>query len=130
MINRNKEAAYTSIAHAEYLGNRCNFTFEMFVTLHQQAHLDLERYGEAIPESKKVRDLLAGIKDGNVLVDKLAVQASPLFLNDFTLTTNFLATELDTGTKRSIRNISQVEARGGYQGRGQGRGRGRGQGRG
>ena len=77
---------------------------------------------------KKVRDLLAGIKDGNALAAKHAVQASPLFLNDFTLTTNFLATVLDTGTKRSIRDISQVETSGGYQGRGQGRGRGRGRG--
>ena len=34
VINRNKEAAYTSITHAEYLGSRHNFTFEMFVTLH------------------------------------------------------------------------------------------------
>ena len=134
VINRNKEAAYASITCAEYLGDRRNFTFETFVTLHQQAHLDLERYGEAVPESKKVRDLLAGIKDGNALAAKLAVQANPLFLNDFTQATNFLATTLDTGTKRSIRNLSQVETRGeirgGYQGRGRGRGRGRGHGRG
>ena len=58
VINRNKEAAYASITHAEYLGDRHNFTFEMFVTLHQQAHLELGKYVEAIPESKKVRDQL------------------------------------------------------------------------
>ena len=56
VINRNKEAAYTSITHAEYLGSRHNFTFEMFVTLHQQAYLDLGKYEKAIPESKKVQD--------------------------------------------------------------------------
>jgi hypothetical protein len=124
VVNRNKEAAYASILKAEYLGDRRHFTFETYVTLHQQAHLDLERYGEAVPESKKVRDLLAGIKDGNALAAKLTVQATPMFMNDFSQATNFLATCLDTGTKRSVRNISQVEVRGGYQGRGRGRGRG------
>ena len=133
VINRNKKAAYASITCSEYLGDRCAFTFETYVTLHQQAHLDLERYGEVVPESKKVRDLLAGIKDGNSLAAKLAVQDSPLFLNDFTQATNFLATALDTETKRSVRNLSQVESKDetqrGYQGRGtqggyQGRGRG------
>ena len=122
VINRNKEAAYASITHSEYLGDRCAFTFKTYVTLHHQAHLDLERYGEAVPESKKVRDLLAGIKDGNALATKLAVQARPLFLNDFTQVTNFLATALDTGTKRPVRNLSQVESKdetqSGYQGRG------------
>ena len=85
VINRNKEADYVSITCSEYLRDRGAFTFETYVTLHQQAHLDLERYGEAIPESKKVRGLLAGIKDGNALAAKLAVQDIPLFLNDFIL---------------------------------------------
>ena len=111
VINRNKEAAYASITCSEYIGDRRALTFETYVNLHQQAHLDLERYGEAIPESKKERDLLAGIKDGNVLVTKLTVQASTRFLNDFTQATNFLAMALDTGTKTSLRNLSQVETR-------------------
>ena len=44
VINRNKEAAFASITCSEYLGDRHAFTFETYVTLHQQAHLDLERY--------------------------------------------------------------------------------------
>jgi len=117
VINRNKEAAYASITHAEYLGDRCNIRF---VTLHQQAHLDLERHGEAISESKKVRDLLAGFKEGNAIAAKLTAQASPHFLNDFTQATNFLATALDTSAKRSIRTLSQVETRAGNRGGGPG----------
>ena len=118
VINRNKEAAYTSITHADYLGNKLNFTFEMCVTLHEQAHLELEKYGEAIPESKKVRDLLAGIKDGNAIAAKLTVQTTPQFLNDFTQATNFLATAFDTGARRFIRTLSKVETRAGNRGEG------------
>ena len=64
VINMNKEAAYASITHSEYLGDRHNFTFETYVTLHQHAHLDLERYGEAIPESKKEETYLQESKIG------------------------------------------------------------------
>jgi hypothetical protein len=63
VINCNKEAAYATLRRAEYHGECHNFTFDSYVTMHQQAHQDLARYREAVPESKKVRDLLAGTKD-------------------------------------------------------------------
>jgi hypothetical protein len=112
VINRNKEAAYAALRHAKYHGECHNFSFESYVTMHQQARQDLKRYGEEVPESKKVRDLLQGIKDPNAAAAKLTVQATATMLEDFTQATNFLATALDVSSKQSTHHVSQIATRG------------------
>jgi hypothetical protein len=61
--DRVKDNAYAAIAVARYYGERKRFTFETYVTIHQDAYSDLEQYGEIISEEKRVRDLLTNIKD-------------------------------------------------------------------
>jgi hypothetical protein len=57
---RIKTAAYASIKRTEYKGAK-NFDFDLYKHIHMQAHADLKRYGEPVPERKKVKDFLDGI---------------------------------------------------------------------
>jgi hypothetical protein len=59
-VKTRKNKAYASIANAVYRGIRKNFTFTQYVAIHQASHNELEDCNEAIPESKKVSDFLAG----------------------------------------------------------------------
>jgi len=58
-----KDQAYAAIAAAKYYGEKKRFTFETYVSIHQDAYADVEQYGEIISEEKRERDLLINIKD-------------------------------------------------------------------
>jgi hypothetical protein len=60
---RGKQECYNAISKATYLGPRRNFDFSSYVVIHQQAHQDLHRLGEPVPENKKVCNFLNGIND-------------------------------------------------------------------
>jgi hypothetical protein len=62
---RLKTAAYASIKRAEYKGHK-NFDFDLNKKIHTQAHADLKRYGEPVPETKKVKDFLDGITEASL----------------------------------------------------------------
>lgn len=141
MQTRSKQECYDSIAKATYQGPKRTFDFSSYVAIHQQAHQDLTRLGEPIPENKKVRDFLQGITDPQCQNIKLNVLSNPFFMNDFAQTINYMASAIDMITKNtstSSRQISETKSsvtnsgRGsqGRGGRGHGRGRGRGRGRG
>ena len=63
---RTKQAAYASIASSAYHGPHKGFSFAYNVTLNQLAHNKLLDLDEPILESKKVTDLLNGIRDPNL----------------------------------------------------------------
>jgi len=134
--NRIKSAAYASITKARYDGERRNFNFEQYFTIHQKAHLDLETYGEAVPETRKTRDFLNGIHDPKAAAAKATAIAMPDLLSNFMGLANYIASALDiqltlTSVERNISEVSRDTGRGNYAGRGRnGRGRGRGGGRG
>jgi len=50
--DRVKDQAYASIAAAKYYGERKKFSFETYVTIHQDAYADLVQYGEIISEEQ------------------------------------------------------------------------------
>jgi hypothetical protein len=75
--DRVKDNAYAAIAAAKYHGERKRFSFDTYVTIHQEAFEDLQQYGETITEDKRVRDLLTGIKDPTAAVAKQTVLANP-----------------------------------------------------
>ena len=58
------------IRNATYQGERRNWTFESYYHAHQEAHYDLELYGEVVTENKKVTDFLRGILDPTCNVSK------------------------------------------------------------
>jgi hypothetical protein len=137
--DRVKDHAYASIAAAKYHGEKKKFSFETYVTIHQEAYEDLEQYGEHISEEKRVRDLLQGIKDPTINAAKEAILANINLRSNFTNAVTHLATSLQLNLSlQDSRNISSITSskytrggRGGRNGRGRGRdnnnrGRGRG----
>ena len=65
MICQTKAQAYNTIKNASYSGEKQNWTFEMYVTLHQKSHQTLEEYGKPVPPAKQVQDLIDGINRSN-----------------------------------------------------------------
>jgi hypothetical protein len=113
-----------------YQGPRRNFDFSTYVAIHQNAHQDLIRLDEPIPENKKVRDFLSGITDPNCANIKLNVLSNTAYMNDFHAMVNYVASAIDMTTKNTsttARQISELNrSTHQHNGRGHGRGRGRG----
>lgn len=130
MQMRSKQQCYDSIAKASYQGWKRNFDFSAYVAIHQQAHQDLARLGEPIPENKKVRDFLQGITDPQCNNIKLNVLSNPVFMNSFSSTINYMASAIDMiskNTASTTRQISEYNSGSSQRtGRGYNRGRGRG----
>jgi len=125
---RLKTAAYASIKRAEYKGAK-NFDFDLYKRIHTQAHADLKRYGEPVPETKKVKDFLDGITETSLQPVKYTIAGFPHLMNNFTEASNYISQIIDLNKKNDsiTRQISGFSS----QGRGQmGRGRGRFPGRG
>ena len=60
----NKKAqAYKKIRELSFAGHRRNWTLQHYITGHLEAHNVLSEMDEAVPETKKVMDLLNGISD-------------------------------------------------------------------
>jgi hypothetical protein len=135
--NRVKDQAYASTASAKYHGEKKRFTFETYVTIHQDAYADLEQYGEVISEEKRVRDLLVNIKDTSPAANaaKGTILATPTLRNKFANAVAHLSTTSQLGqTMQDSCNISSTNTQGGRTnnrgGRGARGGRGRRRGRG
>jgi hypothetical protein len=129
--DRVKDAAYAAIAAAKYHGEKKRFTFETYVTIHQDAYADLEQYGEVISEEKRVRDLLTNVKDTSpaATAAKGTILATPTLRNSFTNAVAHLATTLQLGqSQQKTRNVSGMQSagKGNDDQKGGGRGRGKG----
>jgi hypothetical protein len=81
--NRNVEDAYAALEHIHYKGERKGFNFEKFVEKHNEAYLELSRYGEPVLETKKVRDFLTRINAPELAAAKQQVRATPALLANF-----------------------------------------------
>jgi hypothetical protein len=82
------------------------------VATHQQAHQDLLRLQEPIPENKKVRDFLQGITDPQCAPIKLNVLSNKVYMNNFLETVNYMASAIDMlqkSTTPNFRQVSQVQ---------------------
>jgi hypothetical protein len=106
--NRNVEEAYATIESLHYEGERRGFTFEKFVEKHNKAYLELERYGEPVLATKKVRDLIRHINSPELTAVVQQVKANPAFLANFQQAVNSIALSVPT-VKQSLRNIGAVE---------------------
>jgi len=114
--DRVKDAAYTDNAQARYLSDRKCFSFQLYVTIHQDAYEDLEQYGQ-------------GIKDARANSAKETILANNHLRNDFNAAVTHLVTSLQLQGSMSDgnnRNVSGLQAGcGNSQRQGHGRGRGR-----
>jgi hypothetical protein len=110
--DRVKDNAYASIVSTKYYGERKKFTFETYVTIHQDAYSDLEQHGEIILEEKHVRDLLANIKDTSPAASaaKGTILATPNLHSNFANAVAHLSTTLQLGQSlQEPRNISSAQ---------------------
>jgi len=116
---RVKDHAYASISAAKYYGDQKKFTFETYVTIHQDAYADLSQYGEIISEEKRVRDLLQGIKDNSAAANaaKGTILATPALRNSFENAVAHLATTLQLNmSMNDTRNVSSTNTQGYHRG--------------
>jgi hypothetical protein len=82
-IQSRKASAYAKIASARYSGHKKAFTFDSYVEMHQNAHNTLAELNEAVPETKKVTDFLAGITDSRLANAKDLILGDPAKLENF-----------------------------------------------
>lgn len=118
MQTRSKQQCYEEISQAVYKGYSRNFNFSSYVTIHQQAHQDLMRMGEPVPENKKVRDFLDGITNSQCVNIKFSVISNPIYMNDFLQMVNFCASTIDLTSKNTSDQWQISEFNCGNRGRG------------
>ena len=109
-----KNQAYASLKGAAYHGPCKAYTYQQYVALHQDAHNELEDCNEAVPETKKVADFLAGISCPLLQMGLNIVMSDPLKLSNFDVTQQFLGTLVANQAnhnriKNDERGISTVE---------------------
>ncbi len=78
---------------------------------HNESYLELERHGEPVIESKKVRDLLSRIKAPELQAAIQTVRANEEMTDDFQRAANFLALSIRTPAKQGQRIIGNVNVR-------------------
>jgi hypothetical protein len=108
--NRNVEEAYSILEHIFYEGEKRGFTYEKFLERHNECYLELERHGEPVIESKKIRDFLGKIKAPELQAAVQAVRASAHLLNSFQEAANFIALSVKPVVKTNQRLIGVVQS--------------------
>jgi hypothetical protein len=108
--NRNVEDAYSALERIHYEGERKGFTFEKFVEKHNEAFLELSRYGEPVLETKKVRDFLSRINTPELVAAKQQVRATPTLLANIQDAANFIALSV-TPLKIASRDIGAIDTK-------------------
>jgi hypothetical protein len=113
-LNR-KTKAYAQIEQSVYRGPRRGFTFDSYVSLHQEAHNELLDLGEPVSESKKVTSFLRGVQDPKLDSGKVNVYGDAAKLDDFQATQQYLKTLVQTMTEQTKmeRNVSSATRGGG-----------------
>ena len=91
-IQTRKSKAYLSISTSGYKGHRKAFTFAQYVAIHQAAHNELEDCNEAMPETKKVSDFIAGISDPTLDAGITCILSEDRYSGNFEATQQFLGT--------------------------------------
>jgi hypothetical protein len=110
-VQTRKASAYAKIATARYSGQKRAFTFDNYVEMHQAAYNTLSELGEAVPETKKVTDFLAGITDPRLSNAKDLILGDIAKLQDFEACQQYLKTLVynKTTQEKHERNIASVQ---------------------
>jgi len=113
---RLKAEAYAAIRRAEYKGSK-NFSYELYRRIHTQAHSDLARFGEPVPEVKKVKDILDGISDSTLQPVKYTIAGFSHLMSNFHEAANYIGNIIDLNKKNKFGQVGAAVT-----GRGNGRG--------
>jgi len=98
---RLKAEAYMSICRAEYKGAK-NFSYELYRRIHTQAHSDLARFGEPVPEVKKVKDFLDGITDSTLQPVEYTITGLSHLMESFHEAANYIGNIIDLNKKNEF----------------------------
>jgi hypothetical protein len=109
-----KNQVYASLKGEAYCGPRKAYTYQQYVALHQDAHNELKDCNEAVPETEKVADFLAGISCPLLQMELNIVMSDPMKLSNFDVRQQFLGTLVayqanHNRIKNDERGISKVE---------------------
>jgi hypothetical protein len=119
-LQTRKNKAYASCMNAIYKGPRKGYSFDNYVSLHQEAHNELMDLEEPVPEAKKVTDFLKGIQATELSIGKSIVLGELKYLSDFEACQQFLGTLVLNTTiqAKAERNVSAVHSNSGGSGSG------------
>jgi hypothetical protein len=87
-----KAKAYAKLGSSQFTGHQRNWTFQHYVQAHQEAHAESELVGEAVPETTKVQDFLANIKDPTLQMGVTHCFGEPEKLKSFESCQQYLST--------------------------------------
>jgi hypothetical protein len=107
------------LENLQYRGEKPRYNFEMHVSMHRKAQLEIERAtGTAIPETTKVRRLLRSLQASNMIVPVATIRAQDHLRNSFDASVNYLKTFIATTDVAETRNIAATSSSGSGKARG------------
>ena len=113
-----KTEAYAKIKSAHFNGKSPRFTFNHYIQRLTDAYTTLEECNEAVPETKKVNDFLAGISDPKLSIAKGHIIGDAALMANFEDATQYASTWYNTEkastaatTVESRRTVSQVDTK-------------------
>jgi hypothetical protein len=91
-----------------YRGDKPCYNFEMHISMHLQAHLDIEKSGVKIRKTNKVCYLLESIDSASLNAVTATVRATERYLESFDLTTTYMRTFIIANEKSELRNVASL----------------------
>jgi hypothetical protein len=91
-----------------YRGEKPRYNFEIHISKHLQAHLDIEKSGGEIIETKKVRYLIESIQAPFLNAATATVRATDRYLESFDLTTTYMRTFIIANEHTEQRTVASV----------------------
>jgi Asp-tRNA(Asn)/Glu-tRNA(Gln) amidotransferase C subunit len=92
-----------------YSGEKPRYNFEIHVSKHLRAHLDIEKAGSEIRERSKVRKLIDSIKANHLNAAIAHVRGSDHLQDSFDRTVSYIRTFIVNNEATDTRNVSSVQ---------------------
>jgi hypothetical protein len=110
-VTTRKAKAYALVASASYTG-KGKFSFDQYVGRHQKAHNALLELDEPVPETKKVRDFMDGIRDPKLENALSHILGDRMKLESFEECQQYLKTVVENAKSRPMtadRHVATVQ---------------------
>jgi hypothetical protein len=102
-------AAEQRLENLQYRGEKQRYNFEMHVSMHRKAQLEIEKAtGTLIPETTKVRRLLRSLQAPTMTVPVATIRAQDHLRSSFDASVNYLKTFIATSDIVETRNVSSA----------------------
>lgn len=103
-------AAEKALSTLVYRGEKSRYNFEIHVSKHQKAHLDIAKTtGTKVPEARKVRLLLSSIQCASFNVPIACIRGHAAHKESFDESINYLRTWITNNEVAEVRNVSEFK---------------------